>query len=325
MRLKVAFHKNPRVQPLVDGAVQLEGYECEWHIGHAANLHLWHLTENACDVFEFSMSNFLITKDKPERSHLRWLAIPMFLMKADMWLEFYVHADSGIRSFADLKGKRVGLPDYQMTAAIWMRIVLRELYGIRPEDISWVNGRPPSQTHGEGVTENRAPGIELRRLGEGERLDDLLQRGEIDAAFGDSHSAAVSAGPRVQPLAPEIGRQVFADYYAKTGMTPVNHILLMQERLLEHDPALPMLLYHTFERSKQVAYERARQAAPGYLLFSDVVFAENAARFGPDPFPPGLATNRRMVQTVIDELMSEQLIGKRPEIDSLFAEPTRGT
>jgi 4,5-dihydroxyphthalate decarboxylase len=325
MQLKVAFHRNPRVEPLVDGTVKLEGYDCDWNIGHAAQLHLWHLTENACDVFEFSMSNLLITKDKPERAHLRWVAIPTFLLKAAMWLEFYVHADSGIKSFADLKGKRVGLPDFQMTAGVWMRIVLRELYGIRPQDVHWVNGRTPSQTHGEGVGEHLAPGIEVRRLQEGENLNDLLQRGEIDAAYGDSHTAAVSPGPKVHMLAPEIGRQVFADYYAKTGMTPVNHVLLMQERLLQQDPGLPMLLYNTFERSKQVAYERARHAAEGLLLFPELDFARNAAEFGEDPYAPGLKANRRVVQAVIDELVDEQLISRRPEVDAIFAEATRNT
>jgi 4,5-dihydroxyphthalate decarboxylase len=328
MKLKMAFHQNPRILPLVDGTVPLEGHEMDWHVGHAAYLHQWHLQENACDVFEFSISNFMVTKDKirqGQRTHLRWLAIPTFLMKAAMWLEFYVHADSGIRTFADLKGKRIGIPDYQMTAGVWMRIVLRELYGIRPQDISWVNGRPPEFTHGEGTTDNLAPGIELRRLQAGESLNDLLQRGEIDGAYGDSRSAAVEPSASVRLLPLEIGRQTFRDFYTKTGMTPVNHILLMQERLLEEDPALPTKLYAAFERSKQVAYERARQASEAYFLFPEMTFADGAAEFGADPYPPGLTTNRRMIETVIAEQLDEGLIQQAPDIDTLFAPPVRNT
>ena len=79
----------------------LDGYEMDWHIGHAAELHLWHLTQNACDVFEMSISNYIITRARPEqRERLRWLAVPTFLMKAAMWLDFYVHKDSGIHTFA---------------------------------------------------------------------------------------------------------------------------------------------------------------------------------------------------------------------------------
>ena len=126
-------------------------------------------------------------------------------------------------------------------------------------------------------------------------------------------------------LPPEMGRQVFRDYYAKTGMTPVNHILLMQERLLEHDPALPTKLYDAFERSKHVAYERARQAAEAYFLFPAMTFADAAAEFGADPYPPGLATNRRMVQTVIGELLDEGLIRQPLEVDPLFVPSVRNT
>jgi 4,5-dihydroxyphthalate decarboxylase len=328
MKLKMSFHQNPRILPLVDGTVQIEGHEMDWTVGHAAELHQWHLEQNACDVFEFSISNFMVTKDKirqGERTHLRWLAIPTFLMKAAMWLEFYVHADSGIRTFADLKGKRIGIPDYQMTAGVWMRIVLRELYGIRPQDVSWVNGRTAEFTHGEGTTDNLAPGIELRRLQAGESLNDLLQRGEIDGAYGDSRSAAVEPSEKVRLLPLEIGRQAFRDFYTKTGMTPVNHILLMQERLLEEDPALPRKLYETFERSKQIAYERARQASEAYFLFPEMTFADAAAEFGADPYPPGLATNRRMIETVIAEQLDEGLIQQAPDIDALFAPTVRDT
>jgi 4,5-dihydroxyphthalate decarboxylase len=328
MKLKMAFHKNPRIIPLVDGTVPLEGHEMDWHVGHAAQLFHWHLHENACDVFEFSISEYLITKDelrRGDRTGLQWLAIPTFLMKAAMWLEFYVHADSGIRTFADLKGKRIGIPDYQMTAAVWMRIVLRELYGIRPQDISWVNGRPPESTHMQNVTKSLAPGIEVRRLQPGESMNDLLQRGEIDGAYGDSASANVEASETVRKLPFEIGRQVFRDYYTKTGLTPVNHVLLMQERLLEEDPALPTKLYGTFEQSKQVASERARQAAEAYFLFPEMTFADAAAEFGVDPYPPGLATNRRLVETVITELLDEGLIRQPLEVDPLFAPPVRNT
>jgi 4,5-dihydroxyphthalate decarboxylase len=305
--------------------VRIEGYDCEWEVGHASELHARHLNENVFDVFEFSISNLFITRDKPERSHLRWLAIPTFLLKADPFLSIYVHEDAGIRSFADLKGKTFGMPDYQMTAAVWMRIVLREMYGIAPQDMGWVNGRPPSQTHGQGVAQDLAPGIELRRLAEGEKLNDLLQRGEIQAAFGDGKGCPVAAGPKVHELPPEAGWQLFADYRRKTRTTPVNHVLLVQEHLVASDPGLPMKLYDAFDRSKQEAYRRAREAAAGLLLFPEQAFQQNAAAFGEDPYPPGFRANRRMLQSVVDELVSEQLISKRPGVESIFAPTTLDT
>lgn len=98
-----------------------------------------------------------------------------------------------------------------------------------------------------------AAAIELRRRAEGFDVKAMLQEGEVDAAFGDATSVPVSAGPRVRLLDASIGRDVFADFYRRTGVVPVNHVLVAQRRLVEHNPALAMLLYGAFERSKQVA------------------------------------------------------------------------
>jgi 4,5-dihydroxyphthalate decarboxylase len=329
MRLKCAFSNNPRVQPLVDGKVRIEGAECEWERGSPASLHLRHLKDDAFDVFEFSLSNLLITRDRPQqRQRLRWLAIPIFLSKATMWLRLniYVHVNSGIRRLADFKGKRIGVPDYQMTAAVWMRIVLRQLYGITPQDIDWVNGRPASHTHGEGATDYLAPAIRLRRLEAHESLNDLLQRGEIDAAYGDNDSAAVEPSASVRPLfGPGDATAIIGEFRAKTGITPVNHVLIVQERLVEQYPDLAIKLFHAFEQSKQEAYRRARQAAGGYLLFPHDDFARVAALFGEDPYPSGLAANRLMLKMAAEEVYAEGLVRKLPNTESLFAETTRGT
>ena len=329
MRLKCAFSHNPRVQPLVDGTVKIEGAECDWEGGSPASLHLRHLNDDAFDVFEFSLSNLILTRDRPpQRQRLRWLAIPIFLSKATMWLHLniYVHVDSGIRSLADFKGKRIGVPDYQMTAAVWMRIVLRQLYGIEPQDIQWVNGRPPSHTHGQGATDNLAPGIVVRGLQAHEFLNDLLQRGEIDAAYGDNDRAAVEPGAAVRPLfGTGDATAIIGEFRRKTGITPVNHTLMVQERLVEQYPDLPMKLFHAFERSKQEAYRRARQTAGGYLLFPHDHFSQTTALFGEDPYPSGLAANRPMLKMLAEEVTSEGLVRELPDTEALFAEATRGT
>jgi 4,5-dihydroxyphthalate decarboxylase len=287
------------------------------------------LNDDACDVFEFSLSNLMITRDRPaERRRLRWLAIPIFLSKATMWLHLniYVHVDSGIRSLADFRGKRIGIPDYQMTAAVWMRIVLRQLYGIEPQDIQWVNGRSPVYSHGQGVTDHLAPGIVLRRLQAHESLNDLLQAGEIDAAYGDNDSAGIGAGASVRPLfGSGDATEIIAEFRRKTGVTPVNHTLMVQERLVEQYPDLPMKLFHAFERSKQEAYRRSRQTAGGYLLFPDDHFARAAALFGEDPYASGLAANQPMLKMLAEELHLEGLVREPPDIGGLFAEATRGT
>jgi len=268
----------------------------------------------------------MITRDQPsERERLQWTALPIFFSKAFYWLNFYVHENSGITCLADLRGKRVGVPDYHMTAAIWMRIVLKELYGIRPEDIEWFNGRPPGVSHGKNIGEALASGIVLVRAKKSGELEDKLRCGELDAAFGVSRPL-LTQGRSVRPL---FGRgeasQVIGKFCGKTGLTPVNHIVVVQQHLVDRDPEMAGQLYRAFEMSKQVAYERARKTAAGYLLFAEDAFAMQAGVFGDDPFPSGLAANRKMLETIARELFDEGLVKTLPDVGSFFCEAMQST
>ena len=328
LTLKGACSPNPLLEPLLDGTIKIPGVDIKWQFGPPGELHLLNLTEDACDFFEFSLSTFMITRDRPsERDRLHWTALPVFLTKAFLWLNFYVHRDAGITSLADLRGKRVGLPDYQMTAAIWMRIVLEELYGILPAEIEWFNSRPPGVSHGKNIEETLAPGISLTQASRSGELEDKLQRGELDAAFADRITiAALERVPSVRPLfQPGAAARVMGEYRRKTGITPVNHVMVLQQRLADRYPELPGQLYRACEQSKQEAYKRARRFAPGYLLFAADLFAQQAALFGDDPFPAGLAANRDMLVTLAEASLAEGLLTNLPDIRTLFCEALRST
>lgn len=329
MRLKAAFMHNPRLQPLLDGSFRPEDIEFDWEFGHPAALNLRHLSENPFDVFEFSLSGYLIANDRPQWAHLGWTSLPIFLSKAFLPLELCVNEHAGIQNWADLAGKRIGLPDYNMTASIWMRIMLWQLYGMRPEDIAWVNGRRPSQRHSTMLGFHEPPplpGVQVQELEPGASLNEMLRRGEIDAAFGDYSVAPVSEGPHVRKLLnQEQTRQLLADFARKTGTTPVNHTVIVQRRLLEQQPHLARTLCDTFEGAKQRSYKRALQAAEAYLLFPGTDFALQAATFGADPYPSGISANRVMLEMLIEQLYYEGQLDSRPRIESLFAEATHDT
>jgi 4,5-dihydroxyphthalate decarboxylase len=324
LKLKGAFSPNTRLDPLLDGTIRIPGIEILWQFGSPSDLHLLHLTENTCDIFEFSLSNFLISRDQPsERERLQWTAIPIFLSKAFMWLNFSVHVHSGIASLADLRGKRVGVPDYHMTAAVWMRIVLRELYGIGPEEIEWFNGRPSGVSHGKDVGETLKAGIVLKRAGQSGEFEEKLRRGELDAAYGVKEALTKTS---VRPLfGPGDTSRIIGEFRRKTGVTPTNHVLVAQRQFIDRYPEMALQLYRAFEMSKQESYERARRYAPGYLLFAKDAFTRQAALFGEDPYPSGLAANKNMLEILARELFAEGLLGSMPEISALFHETTQST
>jgi len=327
MSLNIAFGDNPRLQPLLEGSVRPEDIELNWHIDHPTRLFLQHLKNNAFDAFEFSLSGYIVIKDKVAWASLGWIAIPLFLSKTFWPLEILVNVHSGIHTWADLAGKRVGVPDFNMTAAIWLRIMLKHLYGILAQDITWFNGRRPYQRHSTFIGFNdNSPGVRLHELEEGAILHDLLTRGEIDAAFGDGHVVPIYEGSNVRRLlTSDQPMQILRNFMQKTGVTPVNHAFIIQERLLEKQPHIARVLYDTFEAAKQEAYRRARQTADAYFLLPENDFAHQAAVFGKDPYPSGITANRGMLALLIEQLILEGQLSKPPLIEHLFAESTRDT
>lgn len=329
LKLRGAFSQNPRLVPLLDGTVKPDGIEISFELGTPGAMFHRHLKDNEFDVFEFSISDYLIAREK-QPSKWDWTAIPVFLSRAFLALNTRVNVSSGIGSFRDLRGKRYGMPDFTMTAALWLRAMVRELYGIRPQDVEWYNGRPLSISHGTqlGIDQEPPPELRIVWLQDTRALDRMLHAGEIDAAYGEGAEGVVpiTEGSNVRRLFEEDhGRSFVEEFYRKTGFTPVNHTVALQRRLVEKDPWVAVALFEAFERSKQEAYRRARQAQAAYLLFPGDEFERQAAIYGSDPYPSGLGANRRMLAMAARESFDEGLTRKLANVDDLFWETVRGT
>jgi 4,5-dihydroxyphthalate decarboxylase len=323
MRLKITFWENPRLQPLLDGTVQPEGVELDWELGHPSTLHQQHLLQNDADVFENGTSTLLAMHERPEYAERHWVGLPVFLTRAIFQLRFEVRDQAGIRTPADLRGKRFGIPDYEMAAAIWLRVILRHVYGVPAEDITWVTAQRPGRGAPPAGTESlrRWPHVQP---GGSQSLSDLLQRGEVDAAFYIDTGALGSPGGRGthQLLTEAEIVAALAALYQQTGAMPINHTVLMQASLLAEHPWLAGTLVDAFERSKQEAYRRSRRAAEGYLLVPEDAFARQIAAFGDDPYPSGLAANRRSLAVLQEQLVLDGLVRQPRDLAALFADPS---
>jgi 4,5-dihydroxyphthalate decarboxylase len=214
-----------------------------------------------------------------------------------------------------------------MTAGLWMRAMLKELYGIGAQEMEWFNGRSPASSHAAQVGLDKEPpaGISLTFMQEDGLLGGMLERGEIDAAFLDSYAEKPADAESTRPLFEDGGRSFVQSFFRKTAFTPANHTVVMQRKLVEKEPWVALSLYEGFERSKQEAYRRARAAQSAYLYFPGEEFDRQAEVYGPDPYPSGVQANRRMLQMAAQESFEEGLTRHPAEIDQLFWETVRDT
>ena len=342
LKLKFLSALNPRLTPLIDGTVRPENIELEFTLSPPSELFYHNLKHDDFDVSEMSMSECLIVKERNPPGKWQWAALPVFLSKAFMWFSLTVNTGSGITRGEDFKGKRVAIPDYPMTAALWMRIMFKELYGVRPQDIRWYVGRG-MKSHGAlvGLDRDPLPGISLEWLRDDQAMDVMLDRGEIDAAFGlvprSDHESSpfekvdryggtkVEGNPRMRRYFTDGGRQIVTDYFKKTGVLPSNHAIVLQQRIADEHPWAAMSLYKALEQSKQVAYERARKQMGTYLLFEAEDYKNQAQLFGAEPYPLGISRNKKMLDVLFHASHEEGLTKKLKTIEEIFDKSTLNT
>jgi 4,5-dihydroxyphthalate decarboxylase len=335
LNLKVGVTKNPRFEPLIDGSIKSTKVDLDIAVTTPPELFFRNLKNDEFDVFEMSLSEYLITREQAKGNRWQWSALPIFPAKAFVWLGYFVNTGSGIAGLADFRGKRIGVPDYVMTAALWMRVFLRELHNIQPDEVSWFVGRIPELSHGGmlGVDTRPPAGVDITWLTAAQSFDIMLDRGEIDAAYGfaprhdpklfklniDRYGGTPLEGnPRLKQLFGDGGRAVVEAFFNKTGLVPANHAIVAQRRLLDDNPWLAGELYKIFSDSKQAAFERSNFTGPAYLYFESNERKTQAATFGDDPFPFGISKNRKMLEMLFRNSHAEGLTRNLARIEEVF-------
>ncbi len=319
LKLKGAYSPNPRSTPFIDGTVKIKNVEIDWEIvKNPGVLFAKQLRDNCYDVFEFSISDYINVRSRPS-SRWEWTAIPIFLSRALLQLNSWVHMNSGIDGASDMKGKRLAVGDYTQTAFVWFRAMIDRMYGIQSQDIAWYNARVGDDSHTVllGLKDEPPPGVSITFLSRLEEANELLQSGAIDAANGRSIPIDTQSG-KVRPMFADGGRGFMEEFYRTVGFTPVNHTVGIQQRLVEDNPWLPEALYGAFEQSKQEAYRR--DPANRLILRNETGLQLDDSVFGEDPYVSGLSKNREMLAMTIDQLLKDGLIRDRVDVDLLFSE-----
>jgi len=254
--ISVAFWDHDRVQALTDGTVVLPRYNATFHVLPTTTLFPVAVNEARFDVTELSLSSHILNL---ARGNLEYTAVPVFLSRSFRHNGFFKRAGAGINSLADFAGKRIGVPEYQMTAALWMRGLLRDEYGVRAEDVSWRTGALDKGVRRERLALTPPPDLSITPIEEGETLQSLLLAGEIDGLLAPNPPAAFFDGDgRIERVFPDFVAAE-REYHARTGFFPIMHVLAVRRSLVQADPELPKLLFDAFTTARDMAKQRLKE------------------------------------------------------------------
>ncbi|OFZ97346.1 MAG: hypothetical protein A3H35_13280 [Betaproteobacteria bacterium RIFCSPLOWO2_02_FULL_62_17] len=317
-RINFACSLYDRMQALHSGEVKPEGMDLEFvPMEWARQIFDRMAGEQAFDASELSSSEFIARKDA---NQCPFVALPVFPSRTFRHNTIWINRKSGINKPKDLEGKRIGVPLYTMTAAVWQRGHLTDDYGVDFSGVRWVQGAINSAgAHGDPTVLPLLKPVNIEINHSGKSLSDLLSEGSIDATIGTSNPDSRKTNPDVQRLFPDF-KEVEKDLYKRTGVFPIMHLVAIRKEVYEKHPRIAQSLYDAFCESKHLALKRMRHfgALRSMLPWMTAEVDEIDAVFGYDPWPYGLKANHATIATLNRYLAEQHLIRAPLDIDSIF-------
>lgn len=264
------------------------------------------------DVCELSLVAYLVARDNGKA----YTAIPVFPHRRFRHGYVYKRTGCGIEQPADLNGKRVGLDTLQNSAGLWMRGILADHYGVDLKSIEWWCQEE------EDVPFQPAAWMNVKRVPKGKDIDRMLQDGELEAAIYPETLPSIRArSPKVGLLFPDT-KKAEADYYAKSGVFPIMHTVVIRNEILNAHPWAAISTVQAFQKAKELCYQRMRDPRNLALAWARESIEEQQAVLGKDPWPYTLEDNRKALEAVVRYAFDQGMIRKRPEVEELFFPPS---
>ena len=316
--LTLACAEYDRTQALALGDVRPQGIDLTYLRMPVEEI-FWRMTQfREFDAAEMSMSTYILRRSRGEQSYL---AIPVFPSRFFRHSCIWVNAEAGIREPADLRGKRMGVPEYQMTAAVWARGHLEDDYGVRPSDMVWYQGGAERPGRVE-KTQLEIPGVRIEPIPPDRTLSEMLATGELDA-FMAARAPLSFDGVRVKRLFPSF-RQVEQEYFRRTGIFPIMHTVVVRQEVYDRTPWVARNLFEAFCAAKQRLMDRIGNSMALALSLPWLLDEVESTRalMGEDYWPYGLEPNRAAIQTLLRYSHSQGLAERLMTPEELFAPST---
>lgn len=312
-----------RTYGLHDGSVPVEGVELNYLPMMPVETFRRQARHAEFGASEFSLSTFMILHARGDR---RFVGIPVFPSRRFRHEHVWINANAGIRSPADLKGKRIGVEEYIQTAALWIRGFLQDDFGVRDEDVEWFFGgyNEPDPYFAPRIELELPARVRATVIDGKELLDQLIDAGKLDAIFPKRPASFLRKSKNVTRLFPDF-RSVEADYFKRTGIFPIMHVVVVRRDVYEKHPWVAQALYKGFVYAKALAIRRLTLSPPLHVTLPWLTdhIEETRRLMGDDYWSYGFEENRHVLETAARHAWDQGLLEKPIDrIDELFAPET---
>lgn len=316
-RLKISFagHLSDRLQPLYDGSIKPDGIDLVY-LPLQPYEAFPRMIAGEFDCSELSFSSYILMVAKGD---CPFIAIPVFPSRTFRHSAIYVRTDAGIQTPEDLRGKRIGVPEYTSTAIVWTRGMLKDEYGVVPSQVQWVTGGLKEAGRIQKFKPN-IPGVSIEHVAD-QSLNDMLLAGQIDAIIAPQAPPAFrQKNPNIQRLFPNYV-EIEKAYYKKTGIFPIMHVVALRKSLFETHPWVAVSLFKAFSQAKDHAIENLAIDEPLPVSMPWVFEFADSVRdlMGSDFWPYGVEKNKASIEALCRYSFDQGLSPRQVSVEELFA------
>ena len=323
LKLSVALTANPRTRPVIAGRAAPEEIELSTTVLGPGEIFSRLLRSDEFDAAEMSLASLLMALAAGDD---RFIGIPVFTTKRFFHTNILVRRDAGIDSPADLRGKRVGLPEYQQTAAVWIRGFLQSEYGVAPRDMEFWMERAPEESN-VNTAFTAPPGVTVHHVPQEKNLGAMMVSGELQACLiyyggmaGERSTEDLSANPAIKRLFPDRAAEG-ARYFQKSGIYPINHGMVIRRKIAQQQPWVAMNLLKAFARASAIA-DKERMEHVANHFDAGLLPGRDRGALETSLFTHGIAANRKTLEAIATYCCEQALTPRVLALDEIFAAST---